>query len=90
MENHGIQFKDSRKVMREKVAAMKAIWTQEKSEYHGKFVNFEAMWCNPKPVQKPHPPVLMGGNGSLAIKYARVNATAGCPARCWWTILPLQ
>ena len=80
MENHGIQFKDSRKVMREKVAAMKAIWTQEKPEYHGKFINFDAIWCNPKPVQKPHPPVLMDGNGSIAIKYAAHHCDGWLPS----------
>jgi probable F420-dependent oxidoreductase len=80
MENHGIAFKDSRKVMRDKVAAMKAIWTQEKTEYHGKFVNFDPIWCNPKPVQKPHPPVLMGGNGSIAIKYAARHCDGWIPS----------
>ncbi|MEJ0068110.1 MAG: LLM class flavin-dependent oxidoreductase [Pseudomonadota bacterium] len=41
---------------------MKAIWTQSKPEYHGRFVNFDPMMTWPKPVQKPHPPVLVGGN----------------------------
>ncbi len=80
MENHGVQFTDSRKVMREKVAAMKAIWTQDKCEYHGKFVNFDSIWCNPKPLQKPYPPVLMGGNGSLAIKYAARQCDGWLPS----------
>jgi probable F420-dependent oxidoreductase len=80
MENHGVQFKDSRKVMREKVAAIKAIWTQERSEYHGRFVNFDPMWCYPKPVRKPHPPILMGGNGSLAIKYAARECDGWVPS----------
>jgi probable F420-dependent oxidoreductase len=80
MENHGVEFKNSRKVMREKVAAMKAIWTQEKSEFHGQFVNFEAMWCNPKPAQKPHPPILMGGNGTIAIRYAAKQCDGWLPS----------
>jgi probable F420-dependent oxidoreductase len=80
MENHGVEWKNRRPVMREKVAAMKAIWTQEKSEYHGKFVNFDAMWCNPKPLQKPHPPILMGGNGSIAIKYAARHCDGWLPS----------
>ncbi len=80
MANHGVEFKHSRKVMREKVAAMKAIWTQEKSEYHGDFVNFDAIWCNPKPVQKPYPPILMGGNGTLAIKYAARQCDGWLPS----------
>jgi probable F420-dependent oxidoreductase len=80
MENHGVEFRNSRKVMREKVAAMKAMWTQDRSEYHGNFVNFDAIWCYPKPAQKPHPPVLMGGNGSLAIKYAARHCDGWLPS----------
>jgi probable F420-dependent oxidoreductase len=80
MENHGIQWKDRRGVMREKVAAMKTIWTSEKSEYHGKYVNFDPIWCNPKPVQKPHVPILMGGNGSIAIKYAARQCDGWLPS----------
>ena len=47
--------------MRERLEAMKAIWTQSKPEYHGEFVDFGPMMTWPKPVQKPHPPVLVGG-----------------------------
>jgi len=50
-------------VLRGRVLAMKEIWTKEEAEFHGEFVNFEKIWCYPKPVQKPHPPVLMGGDG---------------------------
>jgi alkanesulfonate monooxygenase SsuD/methylene tetrahydromethanopterin reductase-like flavin-dependent oxidoreductase (luciferase family) len=39
---------------------MKEIWTKEAAEYHGEFVNFDPIWCNPKPVQKPYPPILLG------------------------------
>ena len=42
---------------------MKAIWTQEEPEFHGDHVNFDKMWAYPKPVQRPHPPILMGGDG---------------------------
>ena len=45
---------------------MKAIWTQDEAEYHGKYVNFDKLWSYPKPVQKPHPPILMGGAGPHA------------------------
>ncbi|HYB40709.1 MAG TPA: LLM class F420-dependent oxidoreductase [Candidatus Methylomirabilis sp.] len=61
MENHGTDFKSRFALMRERVLAMKAIWTQEAAEFHGQFVNFEPMWAHPKPAQKPHPPVLLGG-----------------------------
>lgn len=66
MENHGTPFKKRWKVLREKIEAMKEIWTKENAEYHGEFVNFDPIWCHPKPVQKPYPPILLGvhsGNG---------------------------
>jgi alkanesulfonate monooxygenase SsuD/methylene tetrahydromethanopterin reductase-like flavin-dependent oxidoreductase (luciferase family) len=45
---------------------MKAIWTQDESSYHGKFVNFDPIWCYPKPVQKPWPPIIIGGQAPAA------------------------
>jgi len=62
MANHGTDFSQRWKVLRERVLAMKAIWTQEEAEFHGEFVNFDRIWAFPKPVQKPHPPVLLGVN----------------------------
>src|SRR5262245_66055121 len=61
MENHGTVYKTRLSLMRERVEAMKAIWTQSKAEYHGKFVSFDPIMTWPNPVQKPHPPVLRGG-----------------------------
>ena len=63
MENHGTDPKKRWRVLKERVEAMKAIWTQDEAEYHGEFVDFDPIWSWPKPVQKPHPPVLMGGYG---------------------------
>lgn len=63
MENHGTDFKKRWRVLRERVLAMKEIWTKEEAEFHGEFVNFDKIWANPKPFQKPHPPILMGGDG---------------------------
>jgi probable F420-dependent oxidoreductase len=63
MENHGTDFKKRWKILRERVLAMKEIWTKEEAEFHGEFVNFDKIWSYPKPVQKPHPPILMGGDG---------------------------
>ena len=63
MENHGTNFKKRWGVLRERVLAMKEIWTKEEAEFHGEFVNFDRIWSHPKPVQKPHPPILMGGYG---------------------------
>ncbi|MSO77536.1 MAG: LLM class F420-dependent oxidoreductase [Alphaproteobacteria bacterium] len=61
MADHGTDFKTRNKLMRERIEAMKAIWTQTKPEYKGDLVQFPPMMAWPKPVQKPHPPVLVGG-----------------------------
>ena len=61
MANHGTAFKTRHKLTRERIEAMKVIWTQSKAEYHGEFVNFDPMMAWPKPVQKPYPPILVGG-----------------------------
>jgi probable F420-dependent oxidoreductase len=61
MADHGTAFKSRHKIARERIEAMKVIWTQNKAEYHGEFVNFDPMMTWPKPVQKPHPPVIVGG-----------------------------
>ena len=63
IENHGTVFKTRFRQLREKVLAMKEIWTQEESEFHGDFVDFDKIWAYPKPLQQPHPPVIMGGDG---------------------------
>lgn len=63
MENHGTNFRTRWRLLRERVLAMKAIWTQEEAEFHGEFVRFDKLWSYPKPVQRPHPPILMGGDG---------------------------
>ncbi len=61
IECHGTAFKTRFKLMRERIEAMKAIWTQSKPEYHGEFVDFPPMMTWPKPVQKPYPPIIVGG-----------------------------
>ena len=61
IENHDTVFATRMQKMREQIEAMKAIWTQNKPEYHGEIVNFDTMMTWPKPVQKPHPPVILGG-----------------------------
>lgn len=60
MEHHGANFKDRWKIVKEKIAAMKEIWTQDEPEFHGEFVNFDKLWSWPKPVQKPYPPIILG------------------------------
>jgi alkanesulfonate monooxygenase SsuD/methylene tetrahydromethanopterin reductase-like flavin-dependent oxidoreductase (luciferase family) len=47
--------------VREAVAVMKELWTKDEAEFHGRYYNFPPVKCNPKPVQQPHPPVILGG-----------------------------
>ncbi len=78
MRNHGTDPSRRFKLMRERVEAMKAIWTKDEAEYHGEFVDFDPIWCWPKPLQQPHPPVLVGGNGPEGDRpRARATATSG-------------
>ena len=67
MRNHGTDPTTRFRRMRESVEAMKAIWTQDEAEYHGKIIDFDSIWSWPKPVQKPHPPVLVGGSGEKVL-----------------------
>lgn len=60
MRNNGFDIKDRRKVMREKIAAMKGLWTEDSAGYEGEFVQFSESWSYPKPTHKPHPPILLG------------------------------
>jgi probable F420-dependent oxidoreductase len=67
MGNHGTEYRTRFTRMRESVEAMTAIWTQDEAEYHGKTIDFDPIWCWPKPVQKPRPPVLVGGVGEKVL-----------------------
>ena len=62
MENHGANFKHRWAQVREKVLAMKAIWTQEEPQYHGEHVDFDPIWSYPKPLQAGGPPIWIGAN----------------------------
>ena len=68
MEHHGTVFKSRWKKMREQITAMKKIWAEDEPEFHGEFVNFDKLWSWPKPVQKPHPPILLGGHSPQMLK----------------------
>ncbi len=61
MENHGARYETRFKQMREHILAMKALWTEEKASFHGEFVKFDPVWSWPKPAQRPHPPIILGG-----------------------------
>lgn len=63
MENHGTDPATRFAVLRERVLAMKEIWANDEAEFHGEHVDFDPLWAWPKPVQRPHPPVLVAGNG---------------------------
>ena len=86
IENHGTEFASRFKKMREQIEGMKEIWTQSKPEYHGDIVDFPTMMTWPKPVQKPHPPVIVGGAfpwaARRAVRYGDgwyPNASSGDP-----------
>lgn len=60
MNDHGVQFAERWPYLWEMLEAMQALWTQEEATYHGKYINFDRAWSYPKPVQLPHPPILLG------------------------------
>jgi probable F420-dependent oxidoreductase len=68
MENHGAHYETRFKLLRERVLAMKALWTEEEAEFHGEFVNFDPVWLYPKPKQQPHPPLFLGGETDHTLK----------------------
>ena len=61
MENHGTVHETRFKLLEERVRAMKALWTEDEAAFHGDFVDFDPVWSYPKPVQRPHPPLYLGG-----------------------------
>jgi probable F420-dependent oxidoreductase len=67
MANHGTDPRKRMRIMQERIEAMKAIWTSEEASYSGEFVNFDRIWSWPKPAQRPHPPVLVGGLGPTVL-----------------------
>jgi probable F420-dependent oxidoreductase len=68
MANHGTGAAKRFGIMRERIEAMKAIWTQDEPSYHGRYVDFDPIWSWPKPVSEPHPPILVGGNGERVLE----------------------
>jgi probable F420-dependent oxidoreductase len=68
MENHGAPFARRWKILRERIAAMKRIWADDEASFDGEFVKFERIWQWPKPAQKPHPPILLGGHTESTLK----------------------
>jgi alkanesulfonate monooxygenase SsuD/methylene tetrahydromethanopterin reductase-like flavin-dependent oxidoreductase (luciferase family) len=68
MENHGARYETRFKLLRERALAMKALWTEDQAQFHGEFVNFDPVWLYPKPKQKPHPPLFLGGESDHTLK----------------------
>lgn len=63
LANHGTDPQTRMALLADRVRAMRKIWTEDEAEYHSVHVNFEPIWSWPKPAQRPHPPILVGGNG---------------------------
>lgn len=68
LRHHGTDPKTRGALLDERIEAIKALWTTEPAEYHGKYVDFDASHLRPKPVQKPHPPILIGGDSDATVK----------------------
>jgi len=81
MANHGTDASRRFGILRERIEAIRTIWTEDEASYHGTHVDFERIWCWPKPVQKPHPPVLLGGNGRTVLDRVIAFADEWLPNR---------
>ena len=68
LSNHGTDPKTRGALLDERIEAIRALWTDEPAEYHGKYVDFDASYLRPKPVQKPHPPIFIGGDSNASVK----------------------
>ncbi|MGE5378304.1 MAG: LLM class F420-dependent oxidoreductase, partial [Bacteroidota bacterium] len=82
MADHGVAYRTRFQLLKEQLRAMQAIWTTDVSEFHGRFVNFDGMRAFPKPCQRPHPPIIMGGEGENAIECAAEVCDGWAP----WTV----
>jgi probable F420-dependent oxidoreductase len=67
MSDHGTDPRTRMRLMQERVEAIREIWTQDEASYSGEFVSFERIWSWPKPAQRPHPPILVGGLGQTVL-----------------------
>jgi probable F420-dependent oxidoreductase len=81
MRNHGTDPAKRFRILRERVEACKALWSEEEASYHGEFVNFDRVVCRPAPLQEPHPPILVGGNGPKVLDRVLAYGDAWFPNR---------
>jgi alkanesulfonate monooxygenase SsuD/methylene tetrahydromethanopterin reductase-like flavin-dependent oxidoreductase (luciferase family) len=82
MANHGTDPSTRFALMRERIEAMKAIWTREEASYHGTYVDFNPIWSHPKPLQQPYPPILIGGDGPTVTDRVWHMGMSGCRTQC--------
>ena len=68
MENHGTTYETRFKLLRERILAMKAMWTEHEAAFYGEMVNFDPVWSYPKPLQTPHPPIILGGESKYTLR----------------------
>jgi probable F420-dependent oxidoreductase len=82
LRDHGTDPKTRGALLDERIEAIKALWTAEPAEYHGKYVEFGPSYSRPKPVRQPHPPIFIGGDSDATVKRViRHDA--------WWISFPL-
>ena len=85
MADHGVIYRTRFQLLKEKLLAIKEIWTTEESEFHGRFVDFDKMREFPKPYQRPHPPIIMGGVGEKSLEIAAELCDGWAPWIMEWT-----
>jgi probable F420-dependent oxidoreductase len=85
MADHGVVYRTRFKLLQEQLCAIKEIWTTDESEFHGKFVNFDKMRAFPKPHQKPHPPIIMGGSSQKSMECAAEVCDGWAPWFMEWS-----
>lgn len=84
MANHGVAYRTRFQLLKEQLRAIKAIWTMDEPEFHGRFVNFDKIRSFPKPAQQPHPPIIMGGRGEKALECAAEVCDGWAPWLMEW------
>ena len=79
MENHGTEYASRFKKLEEQIEATKRIWTEDEAEFHGRYVSFDPIWCWPKPLTRPHPPILLGGETEYTLRRVVAHADGWLP-----------
>jgi probable F420-dependent oxidoreductase len=85
MVDHGVEYRTRFQRLREQIRAIREIWSADDSAFHGSFVRFDSMRAFPKPYRRKHPPVIMGGSGDKALKYAAKLCDGWAPWKLEWS-----